>query len=125
VDGARKRGVVFSFYCAAILAIAGCRGAAGPTALPNLGALNDQGRALGASARFAHLVSLDGANDSQPEAGLIDLNGVLYGTTQLGGSSGCFGGYSTPGCGTVFKVTASGKATAIHSFTGAPDGAIS
>jgi len=53
------------------------------------------------------------------------LGGALFGTTQLGGNSGCFGGYSTPGCGTVFKVAPSGKETAIYSFKGQPDGGIS
>jgi uncharacterized repeat protein (TIGR03803 family) len=36
-----------------------------------------------------------------PEAGVIDVDGFLYGTTDAGGDTGCFGGY---GCGTVFSV---------------------
>jgi uncharacterized repeat protein (TIGR03803 family) len=47
--------------------------------------------------------------------------GNLYGTTTLGGSGPCSGNQYVPGCGTVFKVGASGKETVLHSFTGAPD----
>ncbi len=57
----------------------------------------------------------DGAN---PYAGLVDVNGALYGTT-AGGGSGCSG---SGGCGTVFKITTSGKETVLYSFKGAPDG---
>ncbi|MGC9992520.1 MAG: choice-of-anchor tandem repeat GloVer-containing protein [Candidatus Cybelea sp.] len=59
----------------------------------------------------------DGVN---PYGGLTDVNGTLYGTTLSGGGSGC---YST-GCGTVFKVTTSGKESVVYSFKGgAKDGA--
>ncbi|MGB8909033.1 MAG: choice-of-anchor tandem repeat GloVer-containing protein [Candidatus Cybelea sp.] len=57
----------------------------------------------------------DGAN---PYAGLVDVNGALYGTTARGGT-GCSG---SGGCGTVFKITTSGKETVLYSFKGAPDG---
>ena len=78
-----------------------------------------------ASPAFEHLFSFNDVDGAQPEGGLVELGGALYGTTQLGGNSGCFGGYSTPGCGTVFKVTTGGKEVAIYSFKGEPDGAIS
>ena len=44
------------------------------------------------------------ANDGAvPEAGLIDVNGTLYGTTVAGGDgTGCYGSYA--GCGTVFSL---------------------
>lgn len=52
---------------------------------------------------------------SGPTAGLINVNGVLYGTTQDGG---------TRGQGTVFAITTSGEKTVLHSFTGgSSDGA--
>ena len=53
-----------------------------------------------------------------PTAGLIDVNGTLYGTTGGGGAS-CS---SSGGCGTVFSVTTSGKETVLYSFAGEPDG---
>jgi len=58
----------------------------------------------------------DGAN---PQGGLIDVNGSLYGTTALGGGSGCFG----HGCGTIYSVTTTGKEKVLHRFQDDPDGA--
>jgi uncharacterized repeat protein (TIGR03803 family) len=68
---------------------------------------------------FAGVV--DGAN---PWGDLMrDGLGRLYGTTVIGGSSGCFENY---GCGTVFKLTqTSGDGwveTVLHRFVGQPDG---
>jgi uncharacterized repeat protein (TIGR03803 family) len=61
-----------------------------------------------------------GANDGQyPEAGLVNLNGTLYGTTAFGGRSRC----SVGGCGTVFAITPSGKETILHTFGRYGDGA--
>ena len=57
----------------------------------------------------------DGAN---PAAGLAIVNGQLYGTTFLGGTSGCTGGY---GCGTVFSITTAVKERIRYAFTGADD----
>jgi uncharacterized repeat protein (TIGR03803 family) len=57
----------------------------------------------------------DGAT---PGSGLVVLNGALYGTTDVGGKYNCalYGpGY---GCGTVFKVTLSGREQIIHNFKG-------
>lgn len=44
---------------------------------------------------------------------LLALKGVLYGTTEYGGKYSC---YSVATCGTVFKVTTSGKETVLYSF---------
>ncbi len=65
---------------------------------------------------------LDGLN---PYSGLVQAsNGDFYGTTYQGGSgTGCPA--SIKGCGTVFKITASGRLTVLHSFcvqSGCPDG---
>lgn len=52
----------------------------------------------------------DGAN---PNASLIFINGILYGTTSAGGRAGC----SNTGCGTVFSVDpGSGAETVLYSF---------
>ena len=60
----------------------------------------------------------DGA---QPAAGLIDVNGTLYGTTYAGGAHVC-GGVT---CGTVFSITTSGTEKVLHSFDfSATDGAL-
>jgi uncharacterized repeat protein (TIGR03803 family) len=57
----------------------------------------------------------DGAG---PFGGLIrDPKGNFYGTTTSGGSAAS----CTYGCGTVFKMDASGNVTILHSFQGGPD----
>jgi uncharacterized repeat protein (TIGR03803 family) len=49
----------------------------------------------------------DGSNGGEPEAGLLAVNGLLYGTTRVGGAYGY---------GTVFTITPSGTETVLHSF---------
>lgn len=57
-----------------------------------------------------------GKSDGQnPNGGLLNVNGTLYGTTN-GGGSHCTIGVA---CGTVFSTTASGKETVLHNFKGA------
>jgi uncharacterized repeat protein (TIGR03803 family) len=62
-----------------------------------------------------------GSDGAHPLAGLIDVNGTLYGTTSQGGGSGC-SGVDNYGCGTVFSVTTSGKETVVHRFAAGSDG---
>jgi uncharacterized repeat protein (TIGR03803 family) len=55
-----------------------------------------------------------------PYAGLVQgADGNFYGTTAQGGAN-CA---DNNGCGTVFKITATGTLTTLYSFSGAPDGA--
>jgi len=54
-----------------------------------------------------------------PIDGIIDVNGVLYGTTNDGGASSSS---NSRGCGTVFKITKSGNERVIYSFLGGTDG---
>lgn len=52
----------------------------------------------------------------------LDTAGNLYGTTDQGGTSSCFG---TDGCGTVFELSGSDGSwteTVLHSFSGGSDG---
>jgi uncharacterized repeat protein (TIGR03803 family) len=70
-------------------------------------------------ARYAYrvLYSFKGSPDGEdPQAGLINVNGTLYGTTQLGGSN-------PRGGGTVFAITTSGAESLLHSFGYRHDGA--
>jgi uncharacterized repeat protein (TIGR03803 family) len=61
-----------------------------------------------------------GSDGSKPyDAGVIEVNGTLYGTTWYGGTSGC----SSPGCGTLFTISPSGTESVLYSFKGAPDAA--
>jgi hypothetical protein len=43
------------------------------------------------------------ADGAIPQAGLLDVNGTLYGVTYEGGSGTCNSQYG--GCGTVFSIT--------------------
>jgi uncharacterized repeat protein (TIGR03803 family) len=57
-------------------------------------------QADGSGERVLH--SFGGGGDgARPVAGLLDVNGTLYGTTSKGGGTGCQGA----GCGTVFAFT--------------------
>jgi uncharacterized repeat protein (TIGR03803 family) len=62
----------------------------------------------------------DGANPFL--SGLVqDAAGNLYGTTAYGGATGTCN--PPVGCGVVFKLSAAGTETVLHSFTGGADGA--
>lgn len=71
------------------------------------------------------LHSFSGKEDGEhPQASLLlDMQGNLYGTTENGGGAvACDGGVLGHGCGTVFKVDATGNEAVLHSFTGSPPG---
>ena len=64
-----------------------------------------------------------GSDGAYPAAGLaIGSNGVLYGTTEFGGTGSCTGGGQPPGCGVVFSLTpppfpgGAWTETTLHSF---------
>ena len=67
------------------------------------------------------------ADGNTPEAGLIQAtDGDFYGTTEGGGTNGSCIIVSIQGCGTVFKITPSGKLTTLYMFcseTNCMDGA--
>jgi uncharacterized repeat protein (TIGR03803 family) len=63
------------------------------------------------------LYSFDNKSDgTYPFAGLIDVNGTLYGTTSGGGNGSC------GVCGTVYSVNTSGSEKVLYSFGGGSDG---
>jgi uncharacterized repeat protein (TIGR03803 family) len=72
---------------------------------------------------FSTLYSFSGGADGSNPLGpvVIDKKGNLYGTTQYGGNLSC--GSSHQGCGVVFKLSATGKETVLHKFSGS-DGKI-
>jgi uncharacterized repeat protein (TIGR03803 family) len=67
------------------------------------------------------LHSFSGSGDGEnPDAGLINVKGTFYGTTEYGGANCSSSGV----CGTVFKITTSGAETVLHSFGGSGDGIV-
>ena len=70
------------------------------------------------SGKFAVLYNFRGGSDGgNPNSGLIDVKGTLYGTTFYGGNSAC-----TNGCGTVYSISTSGVERALYAFAGGNDG---
>ncbi|MGC2406220.1 MAG: choice-of-anchor tandem repeat GloVer-containing protein [Candidatus Cybelea sp.] len=57
-----------------------------------------------------------GPRGANPAAGLINVNGRLYGTTAYGGANECPD--TGWGCGTVFSVTTTGTEKVLHRFNG-------
>ncbi len=61
-----------------------------------------------------HSFSNSGGDGTSPNGSLVDVKGVLYGTTWVGGTGDC---EAAPGCGTVFSVDlATGGEKVVHSF---------
>jgi uncharacterized repeat protein (TIGR03803 family) len=69
----------------------------------------------------AVLYAFQGGSDGwSPYAGVIeDKAGNFYGTTYLGGGTGCA---HNDGCGTVFRLGADGKESVLYAFQGGSDG---
>lgn len=70
------------------------------------------------SVLYTFSANTDGAN---PMGGVVlDAAGNIYGTTFYGGTSSCVGGGG--GCGTIFKLDATGNKTTLFDFTGKSSG---
>ncbi|MFY9664739.1 MAG: choice-of-anchor tandem repeat GloVer-containing protein [Candidatus Cybelea sp.] len=95
--------------------LSGCGGGSGvPLNASPAGVTPDRTRAPVYSLIYSfHGFGKDGA---YPSAGVINVNGMLYGTTHVGGGHGC----DREGCGTVYRIKASGKETILHRFKGGP-----
>src|SRR5579863_6786975 len=79
--------------------------------------------ARGGGSNHKIVYSFSGGSDgAKPLAGLIDVGGTLYGTTDGGGASGHCTSGSGDGCGTVFSVTLSGTEKVLHAFGATGDG---
>jgi uncharacterized repeat protein (TIGR03803 family) len=82
---------------------------------------------IGPSGAEKTLYSFRGGTDdgAAPNAGLVDVNGTLYGTTAFAGAtygSQCVVTDGRSGCGTVFAIALSGKEKVVYSFAGGTDG---
>jgi uncharacterized repeat protein (TIGR03803 family) len=57
-----------------------------------------------------------GSDGNLPQAGLIDVNGTLYGTTFAGGAYSACALSGSPPCGSVFSITTTGQEKVSYSF---------
>jgi uncharacterized repeat protein (TIGR03803 family) len=78
---------------------------------------------MSGSEQVLHSFNPNHNDGALPGAGLLDVGGTLYGTTEFGGRGGTCDS-PVGGCGTVFKITTSGKESVLASFSGGHDGAI-
>jgi uncharacterized repeat protein (TIGR03803 family) len=111
---------------AAAALLAGCGGSQPPIgaadAMPQTSASVSMQAEFGTPDRLRNLAGHDDLEGGRyPQAPLIDVGGILYGTTNNGGAfrsrKTCPGG-----CGTVFSITTSGVVKVLHSFGNAQDG---
>ncbi|MGA8535186.1 MAG: choice-of-anchor tandem repeat GloVer-containing protein, partial [Candidatus Tumulicola sp.] len=98
---------------AAAALLAGCGGSQPPLSLSPQG-FSPQHSHAETAYNILHSFSKQPEDGSNPAADLIEVRGVLYGTTTTGGSLRY---------GTVFSITKSGEETVLHSFGGSGDGA--
>ena len=96
------------------LALASCSRASGFSLLPAAGETSAV-PTNPSLARLRHIFSFNGTDGKAPAAGLIDVNGTLYGTTYGGGATDD---------GTLFEITPSGTQKVLHSFRDGKDGAL-
>lgn len=69
--------------------------------------------------KVLHNFGGNGTDGAGPVAALIDLNGMLYGTTEYGGKNVCSSGGH---CGTIFSITPRGTEKVLHNFGNGTDG---
>jgi uncharacterized repeat protein (TIGR03803 family) len=80
----------------------------------NLGTVFAFDPATGAESVVYSFKGQDAGDGAYPSATLVALDGVLYGTTNQGGVSGCT--FYSHGCGVIFSLTALGTEHVIHVF---------
>jgi uncharacterized repeat protein (TIGR03803 family) len=90
----------------------------------NLGGIDDRGTVFKLNSTTGKFMVLHRFNPvaegAGPRAGVVrGSNGNLYGTTTQGGDTNCL---PPSGCGTIFKLSRTGKYTVLHTFAGAADG---
>ena len=90
--------------------LTGCGGSQPPIGAPGRVTQSRRTLASGYGQLYRFHLRIDGTD---PYSGLLDVNGLLYGTTWRGGISGN---------GTVFSVSTSGVPNVVYRFRGGSDG---
>jgi uncharacterized repeat protein (TIGR03803 family) len=117
------RGFLIVFFSGVLLAACG-GGTLNPTArnVAPMGAASNSLRADASAAGYKSLYAFKGTPDgASPYAGLIAVNGTLYGTTLNGSTNYCSQSCSNNcylGCGTVFSVDSTGDEHVVYNFQG-------
>lgn len=96
--------------CVAAAMLAGCGGGSGTALSPSPAEMTAE--RMRPSVTYKVLYSFKGYpyDGEEPHAGLINVEGTLYGTTVVGGAKDYFG--------TVFAITPPGTETVLYSFNG-------
>jgi uncharacterized repeat protein (TIGR03803 family) len=101
--------------CASVAMLARCGGLQ-----PPIGATGTIATHVDRNTAETVLYSFAGGSDGQyPAAAPISVGGAFYGTTAVGGNGGC---QAVHGCGTVYKLSASGQESTLYVFKGGKDG---
>jgi uncharacterized repeat protein (TIGR03803 family) len=101
---------------AGIALLAACGGSQPPIGAPGAMPQASGLVARTTSTNYKVVYSFGAAPDgNNPAANLIDVDGILYGTTLYGGA---YGSCIVDSCGTVFSITTGGTEQVLHSFNG-------
>jgi uncharacterized repeat protein (TIGR03803 family) len=101
-------------FCASIAILTGCgANALGPVSHDTVSSAIGTPNYGRATSSYRVVFNFNGGDGRTPAAGLTDVRGTLYGTTDRGGSGDH---------GLVFSVTPSGTEQALYKFKGQPDG---
>ncbi len=89
-----------------------CNGTLGGISQPECGTAFQ----ISSTNSLSPLYEFEGPHGAYPTIGLLPMSdGNYYGATDGGGNLAC-SSYATPGCGTIFQMTASGTVNVIHQF---------
>ena len=114
------RTLLTGFIVTGIALLNGCGGAQPPIGVPGISSPGTS-TSEAPDGTYTVLHNFKGGHDgkfpSAQNAPLVNKHGLLYGTTEEGGT-GCEG---SSGCGTIFSVAPGGPERVIYAFKGAPD----
>ena len=106
---------------AAAAVLAGCGGLQLSPPPPVNQVASQPQRAARTSGAYKLLYSFKGSEDGkEPTAGMVNVGGTFYGTTNIGGNPACYG--KVAGCGTVFTITTEGHEHVLYRFRPPPSG---
>lgn len=103
----------FALNVCAVGMLAGCGAGSGAPLSPSLAGLTEKRTPSSVTYEVLYSFRYGSGDGEYPYAGLLNVEGTLYGTTFYGGANGY---------GTVFSITRSGTETVLYSFRRGTDG---